>query len=202
MGTERDAAWYDARWLEREKHYLLTPDKLTHYPLWRQAATWATATGRDVLDLGCGAGALAQLLADDPQFFSMYRGVDFSGAALAMAKTRNLSLRFRFECVDLSLTGSVVMESRVHPPAVILCELLEHISRDIPLLAGLPTGTPTWFSLPLFDDPAHVRHFISPTEIVARYGPLFDQFSVTEVRHRGRVSWYACLGERSDVNHT
>lgn len=58
-------------------------------------------------------------------------------------------------------------------------ELLEHVDDDLGVLRQIPRRTLTLFSVPNFDDPAHVRYFSSETAVGRRYRGLFDRWSIT-----------------------
>lgn len=124
-----------------------------------------------VLDIGCGPGQVARFLCD--RGLKKYLGLDLSPVATQMAKTL---------CPDYDFVAASAFESDVFTTArydtSISLEFLEHVTEEISVLNRLARGTRFFGTVPNFTYKAHVRHFSSCDEVAARYGSLFDSFSV------------------------
>ena len=92
----------------------------------------------DVLDIGCGKGALAP-------FIKNYHGFDM--------------VQNPYEVADIYTYDY----SKRHYDSYILLEVLEHLHRDIEVLSQLPGFYHIVFSVPSFDCPSHVRMFTQDT---------------------------------------
>lgn len=78
---------------------------------------------------------------------------------------------------------------------IVCLEVLEHIERDLKVIANWKTGCECICSVPNFDYPTHVRWLRTEKEIVKRYGHLIsirqvERISCPLVRGRG---WRAYL---------
>lgn len=165
MGFERSSAYYDAN----TRLHMLPLEKSPWRALYEGAWTLLVGfKGRPLADLGCGTGRFAKLL--QGQGWSNYWGVDFSEVRIKEA--RRYVPGFEFTCEDLLSVHTV---SRFCDFEVfVLLEVLEHIREDLQLLQSLPPGAAVIFSVPNFDDPAHVRWFSSKAHIVNRYQTILD----------------------------
>ncbi len=121
-----------------------------------------------VADLGCGTGRFAKLLKD--RGWLHYWGVDFSRVRIEEAK--RYVPDFEFSCNDLLSPQTVSNYNRFQ--VFVLLEVLEHIQEDMKLLQSIPRGAVIIFSVPNFDDHAHVRWFPAVAHILGRYGGLLD----------------------------
>ena len=75
----------------------------------------------------------------------------------------------------------------------IFCEILEHIERDLELLALVPVGKQVIITVPSFDDPGHVRYFSDLAHALARY-----ECFVTPSNIKAIQSWFIIEGQRND----
>lgn len=162
MIAEREAEFYDQA-LDNPRHASWLPLEETPYrPLFEQTAR-LIPDGLDVVELGCGTGRLAALIA--PRVPS-YIGLDFSPRRLEEARRYSPGLDFRL--ADL----------RTDPiPAADLYvanEVLEHLDDDLGLLRRLPRGSQILLSVPSFDSADHVRSFPVAGSAAARYGAVLD----------------------------
>ena len=105
-----------------------------------------------VLDMGCGAGHLARLLAD--RGLTQYVGFDFSAKRLEQA--RELVPEFRFEVADVYET---TLFETVDYTTVVCTEFLEHLEGDLEILARGTPGTRLLGTVPNYDADGHVRFF-------------------------------------------
>jgi trans-aconitate methyltransferase len=193
MGSERDAAWYDesySRWEWRDKPAEGTP----WTPLWK--AVLAHIRPEDqVLDLGCGAGQLAELRqARDGRSTGYWTGMDFSRTALEAALRR--------VPVATWCDGDV----REVPPSwfqgadvVVISETLEHIEDDLAVLRQIPAGKRVVLSVPNFDSDGHVRWFTSPRLAEERYKPFLTNDYAARIVLAGNPErwWYVLSGVRA-----
>jgi SAM-dependent methyltransferase len=133
-----------------------------------------------ILEIGCGPGQFAHYLYDEG--FRDYHGFDFSPEAVRRAR----------EVVPQSFeVGDAADEApyqRDYTVAIIL-EVLEHVRDDLAILGHLRPRTCVLFSLPTFDDEAHVRFFRAPQEIVGRYQACVDFRTIVQIDR-----WFICAG--------
>jgi SAM-dependent methyltransferase len=152
-----------------------------YYVLWTQLIAWLrNVESPRILEIGCGPGQFAHYLYDEG--FRDYHGFDFSPEAVRRA--REVAPQ-SFEVGDAMDPQSYRWDYDV----AIVLEVLEHVPDDLGLLAHLRGGTLLAFSLPTFDDEAHVRFFHSANEIRARYGARVDLQQVLPIG-----PWFVCLG--------
>jgi 2-polyprenyl-3-methyl-5-hydroxy-6-metoxy-1,4-benzoquinol methylase len=124
-----------------------------------------------VLEIGCGPGQLAQLLAD--RGVAKYLGFDFSREAIQMARKRCPSLEF--QVADGLTTDSF----KTADYEIVICtEVLEHVQADLELLSRIKPGSRCIMTVPNFPYVSHVRHFVSYSDVTARYGSLFSGLRV------------------------
>jgi hypothetical protein len=91
-----------------------------------------------------------------------------------LTKNRQL-LYYKFKYKDLFQVGDITDWdfNRFEYNTVIALEVFEHINGDIDAIKRIPKGTRLIFSLPTFDDAAHVRYFKKAHQITSRYLHLF-----------------------------
>jgi len=106
---------------------------------------------RTMLDIGCGQGKLSE-------YTKHYDGFDMAANPYQVADI------YTHDYGDYDV--------------YVLLEVLEHLVRDLDVLGKVPVGKEVVFSVPSFDDPAHVRMF---TENIVkwRYKDLVKLTSVT-----------------------
>ncbi len=68
-------------------------------------------------------------------------------------------------------------------------EVLEHIRDDLAVIDNIREGADIIFSLPTFDDPAHVRKFKKPGDIQKRYCYGIDIRKIVRID-----KWFVCWG--------
>jgi 2-polyprenyl-3-methyl-5-hydroxy-6-metoxy-1,4-benzoquinol methylase len=169
--AERPAAWYDAVYQTSTEYRL-------HYTESRYYFLWTVIVDRllrsplpQILDLGCGPGQFAELLAD--KGIVAYRGLDFSQQCIEQARQRCPT--FQFDVADISSTP--LLEESVYD-TVIALEFLEHVEQEIHVIRRLRKGAHFLASVPNFPYTSHVRHFTSTQEVQDRYGACFSRFRV------------------------
>ena len=173
-GKEQPAAYYDQRF-DLSDHWKLHYTKSHYYPLWTVVADRLKRVKvRQILDLGCGPGQVACLLRD--RGFTGYTGLDFSPNRVRAARECCPSLEF----VVADIFESDILEQ--HPyDCVLTMEFLEHIERDLDVLARMRGGTFVLATVPNFPAAGHVRHFADADEVHARYAPLFQSLEVYDI---------------------
>ena len=146
-----------------------------------------------VLDLGCGAGHLAQMLS--AKGVLAYLGVDFSAEALAVARGR-CPKWFLFE--NMELPQCIPAELGFEPTVVIFCQVLEHLPdpKDKDCLEALPRGKRVLLSLDIVDDLTQKRVFGDAHEVHERYGKLLEIKEMARIRVSGDARWWVLSAER------
>jgi hypothetical protein len=167
-----------------------------YYFLWSVIADRIRREGASsVLEVGCGPGQLAELLLE--QGVSNYTGVDFSPAAIEIARRRLPSVEF---IVDDARSSSIY--EKIEYDAIVCTEVLEHIEDDLRVIGTFPSGKICVCSVPSFPYKSHVRFFGDACEVKNRYGRFFDKFDVMTLRvsHSGSDRIYLMQGVRSKCN--
>lgn len=173
MGQEAASSVYDE--MHSEEDIKIPIKKSFFYRLYRRVVAEVERRGIDsVLEVGCGAGSLAELLLAETKV--QYRGFDFSPMGVHRAAQRN-GRRDLFFVSDARDPASYQS-----PYTGIVCtEVLEHITFDLDVVSLWKPGTQCICSVPNFAYPTHVRHFCHEDEVRARYGKLIDIDSVVRV---------------------
>jgi SAM-dependent methyltransferase len=185
---EYGADFYDETF-EAEDRWREPYWKLIWYASWSVIADRVVRSeGARVLDMGCGAGHLARLLAD--RGLAHYTGFDFSSKRLEQA--RRVVPEFRFEVADAYTTD---LFATVDYNAVVCTEFLEHLEGDLDILRRIRGGTRVLGTVPNYDAHAHLRFFHSAQEVVDRYEPCFSQLTVDQVHNVGGGSEWLIDGE-------
>lgn len=157
---------------DQRKHYTAS----SYYPLWTVIVDrLRRAPAGAILEVGCGSGQLAWAISD-ARIASSYCGFDFTRARIEQAR-RNCP-NARFEVADAYSTD--LFETFAYD-AVIATEFLEHVEGDLAVLRSIRTGARFIGTVPNFPYVSHLRHFRDCAEVEARYGGLFDSFSVSAI---------------------
>lgn len=174
MGYERLRQYYDQAYSEREQYSLAFKAEDTWMADVFLSVQKMLSKTEGIIELGCGSGQLAELLVRKGYNYLM--GVDFSKVAIDMAyeRLKNKDMFLLYDLYDLDL-------SMMTFDTVICLETFEHIDGDIEVIEKIPTGKRVIFSVPDFDDPAHVRFFKSNTELVDRYGDCFEEMNIEQI---------------------
>jgi 2-polyprenyl-3-methyl-5-hydroxy-6-metoxy-1,4-benzoquinol methylase len=185
---EAPAETYNRQFSENEqsnRHF----SRSIHFPLYREVCRrLKTPTHARILEVGCGTGAFAHCVMET--LTVTYRGFDFSSVAVQKARERT----GRDDCFFIGDARNA--ESYDRPYDAIAClEVLEHIERDLDVIANWKSGCKCVCSVPNFDYETHVRWFQNEDEIISRYG---RQISIRQIKRiacplvRGR-GWRAYL---------
>jgi 2-polyprenyl-3-methyl-5-hydroxy-6-metoxy-1,4-benzoquinol methylase len=185
---EATADIYDRQFSEDEQsrcHYL---DSIW-FSLYREVCRQLEpARHHQILEVGCGTGALAHCILENVDI--PYRGFDFSSVAVQQAQRRTK----RDDCFFVG--DARAAKSYEWPYDTIVClEVLEHIERDLDVVAHWRSSCECICSVPNFSYQTHVRWFQNEQEIVSRYGHLISFRNIRRVSSplvRGR-RWRAYL---------
>lgn len=122
----------------------------------------------------------------------IYKGFDFAAEAIKIAKERNVEFQDKFFVADALETPEVAQKH-----ALVICfEMLEHINKDLELLGRIPSGTKLLLSVPNFDDPYHVRYFLSEQEVYDRYSKVMKIFDIGHFALNSVNCLYYIVGEK------
>jgi 2-polyprenyl-3-methyl-5-hydroxy-6-metoxy-1,4-benzoquinol methylase len=173
MGQEANSSVYDA--LHAQEELFVPVRKSFYYALYSYVVDEVERRGlQSVIEVGCGTGALAELLMSRTP--AQYHGFDFStvGVQAATKRTGRADAFFVADGLDPA--------SYKFPYTGIICtEVLEHITRDLDVVALWRSGAQCICSVPNFDYPTHVRHFRHEDEVRARYGDLIEIEKIARV---------------------
>jgi len=172
MKEEQGAEYYDKAYTERPQYGLnVDSEHSWHSDLYAFVLTLLNKEEM-IVELGCGSGQFAETLLKNGYNYAW--GVDFSVVAIEMCIQR--TKKQWFEVGDLYKIN-MDFENDTY-----LClETMEHIYWDLTVLAKIPKGKRIVFSVPNFDDFAHVRFFSNKEEVENHYGYLFTNFTVHTV---------------------
>jgi 2-polyprenyl-3-methyl-5-hydroxy-6-metoxy-1,4-benzoquinol methylase len=187
IGTERGASYYDDTYSRNAKARL-------HYTQTEYYGLWATLIDRlrilptrHILEIGCGAGQLANAIRDLDLAHS-YLGIDFSKIAVRQAREVNPGWSFR--CADVFADAALEDE----PYDVVLStEFFEHVNEDLAVVQRIRAGTMVLASVPNFPWHEHVRHFRNAQEVHDRYIPFFETLRVVPIRMQKKFATHFLL---------
>jgi SAM-dependent methyltransferase len=180
MTNPLPASFYDKHFTDSAE-YNAPAKESRYYPIWNIARAWLHRMGiTTVIDLGCGPGQFADVLAGC-KWLGSYQGTDFSHEAVRIANEKfRGDKRFVFYIMDLD--RPVIIHTGYPDWAYTMLNFLEHIEHDVELLDGMERGAKMILSLPTYDAEGHVRHFNTPAEVTARYGKALDIQAAYEAR--------------------
>jgi len=187
---EKNSIYYDKvyKWGGLNGNYLREPEQSHYFPIW-QKVIQILDKDSVIADFGCGVGQFAQLAISSGINYAY--GVDFSEKAIEMAKERN-----KLDCFYLANLYDESCYSIKYYNTAILLEVLEHVEQDLKILSYLPSGIRAIFSVPNFDDPAHLRTYNHAT-IKERYEGILDISEITTFKLRGQAEIYLCDAKKS-----
>tara|TARA_Y100000114_G_scaffold155675_1_gene180459 strand:- start:2139 stop:2726 length:588 start_codon:yes stop_codon:yes gene_type:complete len=194
MGKEQNNNYYDEIYKRggRKKQYFQTAENIKHYyPTWKYAYEYLIDNNiKNVWDLGCGPGHFSSLFSETDDI--IYTGYDFSEVAIKQAKDRNKNnsnITFKTQnLIEIDLPKSDTFYTSF--------EFFEHISFDLEIIKKINKGNQILFSVPNYDDPGHVRHFKSYSEIEERYSHLLELNLIHEISTHEINKIYLCYGIR------
>ena len=164
LRKEMPAAYYDGFHAAHDAH---APCRRSpYYPLFKRVTKClADANVRSLVEVGCGAGLLAELIFDATAI--AYTGFDFSPIAVKAAGERTKRPE-SFFVGDARNSASYARDL----DSIACCEVLEHIEDDLDVIRLWPAGAYCVCSVPNFDYESHVRYFQNEEEVRARYENL------------------------------
>lgn len=172
MSIEQGASYYDEIYSQPNEIYSGIYTASPYFELWKQVIELVPEKIQ-VFDAGCGTGEFGRMLIDHRNV--QYSACDFS--QVAIDKARKLIPE------TYSITCNSVYNATIGVDCItIALEIFEHID-DFRFIERIPLGCEIVFTLPDFNDPAHVRYFKNIAEIIHRYERVFD-FSVIKKHER------------------
>jgi len=129
----------------------------------------------EIIEIGCGTGQLAELLINNK--FNYVLGFDFSKEAIDISKKRCIANTNKFKNININDFDF----NSIDYNCVVSLEVFEHINNDIDIIQLIPKNSKVVFSVPNFDDPAHVRYFENEEEVIDRYSKLFSEFNIKTI---------------------
>lgn len=155
MRKEQGAEYYNSAYKDRPE-YAKPYKESPYYQMWLRLMG-LIPNEATIVDVGCGTGQFAEMVLYYKN--CKYTGIDFSQQAINMANS----------IVGDKCLVADLYEYHIDKTDFVIClETLEHID-DMRFLSRIPKGTQILFTVPEFDDPAHVRYFKTLNDVVARY---------------------------------
>ena len=175
IGSEQPPEFYDAK-VRDVPHWTLHYTRSQYFPIWTVIADRLRSSGcKSVLDIGCGSGQFAALLAD--RNFPNYLGIDFSPGMVGQA--RRVCPAYEFRVADIRKDKAL----EEHPyDCVVSLEFLEHVEDELSVVERIKPGTLVLATVPNFPARSHVRHFQDESAVVERYGTHFDKLDIAAIR--------------------
>ena len=135
--------------------------------IWEEVLSMLPANA-NVLEVGCGQGDLGKMIINRGL---VYRGFDFSPEAIKQAKVKSDWCFYEDNAYEeSSYTANQGYNT------VICLEVLEHLD-DQKVIRNIPIGKRVIFSVPNFDDPAHLRTYNSIEQIKQRFDGMLEIIS-------------------------
>lgn len=165
MNKEKAENYYRELY-SHQMHYHKHYKESRYFVLWTQVMQFVKQLPRStrILEIGCGTGQFAQYLYEEG--YRNYIGFDFCKKAIEIAEKKCMQKEILYaDARDNNLWQSRELDYDL----VIALETLEHIKCELRVIENIKQGSYIIFSLPQFDDPAHIRFFYNPRKIVKRY---------------------------------
>lgn len=159
MSINRPSTYYDECYRTSDE-YKKPYTESVYFNLWRKVVE-LTPKELTLTELGCGVGQFAEMIQAECKPLK-YSGYDFSVEAIEQCKLRGLT-DYTFEVADLQETQFGTAHN-----FFIALEIFEHTD-DYQIIKNLGLGKTIVFTVPDFNDIAHVRYFHSINEVVERY---------------------------------
>lgn len=156
---ERDSSYYDSIY---SKGYSTE----RYEEIYKKISDYDSEIDCSVMDIGCGTGDLAS-------YIYQYIGFDFSEEAIKIAKNKHENIEH--DNCDFFVGDAYnkdIYNEHNYMNVWTAIEVLEHLD-DLKIIDNIPSGKIFIFTVPSFDDPAHLRTYTE--EIVReRYKDLLD----------------------------
>jgi len=182
---------YDSMYAQggHENVYELPYNHSCYYPLFKKVCEVIKQKKlKNVLEVGCGNGALAQMILGNYPDIN-YSGFDFSSVAIEKAKSRLKDNADNVSCADATDDESYTTSTDYN--CIVCLEVLEHIPNDLEVISKWPKGTTCICSVPNFDSTYHERFFTNKDEVTYRYSELLDIEKISRVKKPviADISW-------------
>lgn len=180
MGKERDNLYYNL-FFERANYYHKNWDNMGNWStIWKRTMEIIKSENvHNILDIGSGMGQFGQLC----QLNNLkYKGIDFSKYAIEYSQKNAHNVTY--ECVD-----AYNYHYRDEVDCYTTHEFLEHVEYDTSIISKLKPNKLIIFSVPNFDDPAHVRCFRTIDKVIERYSPYIKDLKVEKVTRVHYLGW-------------
>ena len=178
---EQPQSYYDEMFCKSEFYHREHDEMGNYSTLWNQTlSVLKSYKVKSVLDIGCGMGQFGILCGKNE---IKYKGIDFSLYAINYCVSKITGTQ-EYRQVDMN---NYAFNDNVD--AYILHEFLEHIENDIEILKKLKPGKLVVFTVPDFDDPAHVRWFDNWLQVERRYRDYFQSLSGFKITLHHYFAW-------------
>ncbi|HDY90115.1 MAG TPA: class I SAM-dependent methyltransferase [bacterium] len=181
MGSIQNSEYYDKIY-STDPSYDVHYTKSVYYTMWLEVMKLVQTYAKNtiIMDAGCGTGQFAQMLRENG--YTKYIGMDFSEVAIQKAKEKfDSNSSITFICYDVN-------EGMGQCNLLIALEFLEHID-DLIFLKDY-TDTDIIFTVPDFDNPAHVQYFSNEESIRIYYKNHIEFESITKFH-----KYFICKGK-------
>jgi 2-polyprenyl-3-methyl-5-hydroxy-6-metoxy-1,4-benzoquinol methylase len=169
MGKEQLSNYYDEIYRTSSNYVLETHAYNTRYEILYKHVKGLLDKDSKLLEIGCGTGQMAEVLIKDG--YNYILGTDFSQVAIETSQKRcNVD---RFKCQDI-----YSFDFDLDFDVIIALEFFEHI-QSLKVINKIPSGKRVIFSVPSYDDPAHVIFFKDKNELYEYYKDSFADINIT-----------------------
>jgi len=158
MSINRAPEYYDNIYKDSDE-YKKPFNESVYLDLWHKVNDLIPSSTIEITELGCGTGQFADMISE---FGNPYSGYDFSSEAINQCNMKGL-VDYQFEVTDLTQTKFGTDHN-----FFVALEIFEHTD-DYQIIKNLGLGKEIIFTVPDFNDAAHVRYFHSINEVVERY---------------------------------
>lgn len=207
MGTYRDSEHYDDPkvWMRTTSYANEDPP---YCPPWPPRHWWTVrfnymknhiADDTPILDLGCGNGLFSAFIWSKGHRAN-YLGYDFSVGSIEKAiegnrKSGHQNARFEQRSIlEVDILEELNTLRGGGPDPMLVCaETLEHLEDDLLLIKKIPSGASVLFTIPTFDESAHVRWFPRKKDVIERYGSFFVDPFIERIRAPWRKYTRQCF---------
>lgn len=181
MGEIKNSEYYDNAYKERA-NYKCHYKKSEYFSLWTKVIEVLKNIEIEypfILELGCGTGQFSHYLYDE--MFREYVGIDFSSEAIKIAH----ELKKRKKLFPLCFLKADILQKKTYNLIYNICILLETLEHtdDFKVLKNIEKGNHIIFTVPNFNDPAHVIYFKTAEEVLNRYKDYIDFLKVEQFNH-------------------
>ncbi|MFA6572129.1 MAG: methyltransferase domain-containing protein [Bacteroidota bacterium] len=169
MGSEQGRPYYNEIFAKSKK-YSCDAEQTDYYNIWLTALSWINVNEK-IGEACCGTGQFAKLAIK--KGYNYLFGVDFSDTAISICNDKNKNNPIPFYVKDIFDENDNPIYDSIYD-TLICFEGLEHIEKDILFISKIKPGTRLIFSVPNFDDIAHVRVFTNEKDVIDRYGEFLN----------------------------